>query len=177
MGRRSGRAAVEDPRVVLDPVAKAELAHHFEVVLGALSDPVRLEHHSLRLEVLHLLLELVPDLDRSALDRRRRGDVLRRREHRDVVELREHLAGERVEVRDLFDLVAEERDAVGGFGVRRLDLDDVALHAEPPSPENRVVAGVLDVDQLAQDEVAVGLLAGGRGSTIFFSYSSGEPRP
>ena len=159
---RTGGAPVEDPRVVLDPVAEPELAHHLEVVLGALSDPVRLEHHSLRLEVLHLLLELVPDLDRCTLDRRRGCDVLRRREHRDVIELREHLTGQRVEMRDLLDLVAEERNAIRRFRMRGLDLDDVALHAEPAAAEQRVVAGVLDVDQLAQDEVAVCLLAGGQ---------------
>ena len=65
-------------------------------------------------------------------------------------------------MRDLLDLVAEERDAIRGLGVRRLDLDDVALHAEAPAPEDRVVARVLDVDQLAQHEIAVGLLAGGQ---------------
>ena len=96
--RRPGGATVEDARVVLDSVAEPELAHHLEVVLGALPDPVRFEHHPLRLELLHLLLELVPDLDRRPLDRRRRCDVLRRREHGDVIELREHFAGERVEM-------------------------------------------------------------------------------
>ena len=39
----AGRAAVEDPRVVLDPVAVAELLQHLQVVLGALPEPVRLE--------------------------------------------------------------------------------------------------------------------------------------
>ena len=76
-----------------------------------------------------------------------------------MLELREHLAGQRVEVRDLLDLVAEERDAVRRLRVRRLDLDHVTLHAETAAAENRVVARVLDVDQLAQDEIAVGLLA------------------
>ena len=48
--RRPGRPTVEDPRVVLDPVAEPELLHHLEVVLGALPDPVRLEHLALGLE-------------------------------------------------------------------------------------------------------------------------------
>ena len=159
--RRARRPAVEDPRVVLDPVAEAELAHHLHVVLGALPDPVRLEHPALALEERHLLLQLVPDLVLRALDRRLRGDVLRRREDGDRVELREHLAGERVEVRDLLDLVAEHRDPVGGLGVRRLDLDHVALDPEAAAAEQGVVADVLDVDQLPQHHVAVGLLADG----------------
>ena len=159
--RRARRPPVEDPRVVLDPVAEAELAHHLQVVLGALADPVRLEHPALALEERHLLLELVLDLVLRALDRRLRGDVLRRREDGDRVELREDLAGERVEVRDLLDLVAEHRDPVGGLGVRRLDLDHVALDPEAAAAEQRVVADVLDVDQLPQHHVAVGLLADG----------------
>ena len=157
--RRARRAAVEDPRVVLDPVAETELAHHLQVVLGALPDPVRLQHPPLTLEERHLLLELVLDLVLCTVDRRLRGDVLRRREDGDRVELREDLAGERVEVRDLLDLVAEHRDAVRRLRVRRLDLDHVALDAEAPAPEQRVVADVLDVDQLPQHHVAVGLLA------------------
>ncbi len=49
---RPRRTALEDPRVVLDPVAEAELLHHLEVVLGALPEPVRLEHLALELELL-----------------------------------------------------------------------------------------------------------------------------
>jgi hypothetical protein len=44
-------APLEDPRVVLDPVAEAELLEHLEVVLGALPDPVRLEQLPLLLEL------------------------------------------------------------------------------------------------------------------------------
>ncbi len=156
---RAGSAALEHPRVVLDPVAEAELLEHLEVVLGPLPDPVRLEHPPLLLERPHLRLELGPQLVDSALDRRLRGDVLGRRPDREVVELREHLAGQRVEVRDLLDLVAEQRDSVGSLGVRRLHLDHVALDAEPPATENRVVADVLAVDQPPEQLIAVVLLA------------------
>ena len=106
----------------------------------------------------HLRRELGADLVDGALDRRLRRHVLGRRPDRDVVELRVDLAGDRVEVRDLLDLVAEERDAVGGLLVRRLDLDDVALDPEAPAAEHRVVADVLAVDQLPQRRVAVVLL-------------------
>ena len=158
--RRPGRAAVEDARVVLDPVAEAELLHHLEVVLGALADPVGLEHLPGRLELLDLRFELGAQLDDGALDRGLRGHVLGRREDRDRVETREHLAGERVEVRDRLDLVAEERDAVGGLRVGGLDLEHVALDPEAAAAEQGVVADVLDVDQLAEHEIAVLLLAG-----------------
>ena len=104
------------------------------------------------------LAQLVPDLVDCALDRRPRGHVLGGGPDRDVVQLGEHLARERVEVRDLLDLVAEERDAVRALLVRRLHLDHVAPHPEAPAPEHGVVADVLAVDQLVQDEVAVVLL-------------------
>src|SRR5437868_10972815 len=109
---RPRSAALEDARVVLDPVAEAELLQHLEVVLRALPQSVRLEQLVLRLQLLEPLLELVADLVDSTLDRRLRRHVLRRRPDREVVELREDLPAEGVEVRDLLDLVAEERDAI-----------------------------------------------------------------
>ena len=63
-------------------------------------------------------------------------------------------------MRDLLHLVAEERHAVRGLDVRRLDLDDVALHPEAPAPEHGVVPHVLAVDELAEHLVAVELLPG-----------------
>src|SRR4029079_19156510 len=90
-----------------------------------------------------------------ALDARRRGDVLRRRPDDEVVEMRVDLSRERVEVRALRDIVAEERDAIGRLDVRRLDLDDVPLHPEASAPEDRVVADVLALNELREHGVAV----------------------
>ena len=64
-------------------------------------------------------------------------------------------------MRDRLDLVTEERDAVGGLAVGRLDLDCVTPHTEAPATENRVVTGELDVDELAQHQVAIVQLAHG----------------
>ena len=89
---RADRPALERARVVLDPVAEAELLHHLEVVLGALSDPVRLEHAPFVLELRDLLLQLCTEIVDRALDRRARGDVLGRRPDDEVVEVRVHLA-------------------------------------------------------------------------------------
>ena len=153
---RARRPALEVARVVLDPVAEAELLHHLEVVLGALPDPVRLEHLPLRLEHAHLLgssSARMSSTARSIVGFEVTYSVAGQID--EVVELREDLAGERVEVRDRLDLVAEERDPVRGLDVRRLHLDDVALHAEAAAAEHRVVADVLALDQLAQRLVAV----------------------
>ncbi len=47
VGPVAGVAAVEDPRVVLDPRAEPELAKHLHVVLGALAQAVGLEQLAL----------------------------------------------------------------------------------------------------------------------------------
>ncbi len=104
-------------------------------------------------------VELVADLVERALDRRLRGHVLGRGPDREVLEPREHLARERIEMRDLLDLVSEHRDAVGGLARGGLHLDDVAADAEPAAREHGVVADVLGVDQRAQELVAVVLRA------------------
>ena len=87
------------------------------------------------------------------------GGVVGRRPDADVLELLVDLAGERVEVLDRLDLVAEEPRAEGRLGVGREHLERLAAHAERAAGEHLVVAPVLDVDELAQDLVAVDHLA------------------
>ena len=104
-------AAVEDPRVVLDPRAEPELAQHLHVVLGALAQPVGLEQLALRLELGAALVELPADLGDRVLDHPLADVVVRRRPDPDVLEVvLDHLAGERVEVLQVLDLVAEQHD-------------------------------------------------------------------
>ena len=155
---RARRAALEDARVVLDAAREAELLQHLHVVLRPLPDAVRLEHPVLGLELRHLLLELGADVVDRTVDRRLRRHVLGGGPDDEVVEPRVDLPGERVEVRDLLDVVAEERDPVRRLLVRGLDLHDVALHPEAPAPEDGVVADVLALDQLPEHVVAVVLL-------------------
>ena len=155
---RAGGPVVEDSRVVLDPVAEAELLEHLEVVLGPLPQPVRLEVLALGLEPLRLLLELEADLVDRALDRLLLGHVVRRRPDRDVLDLVEDLAGERVEVGDRLDLVAEQLDPVGRLRVGGVDLEHLALHPEAAAGEDRVVARVLHRDHLPEEGLALDLL-------------------
>ena len=93
------------------PEQHADLAQHLEVVGGAHAQPLRLEQLAVLLEPRQPLGELGLD----ALDRLLHalvvGDVVRRREQHERVELLDDLAGERVDRRDALDLVAEERDA------------------------------------------------------------------
>ena len=152
--------AVDRGRVVLDPVAVADLLHHLEVVLGAHAEALGLEQLALLLELGQPLLELVPRCGRwpcaSAPRRRRSGWPGRRRSSSSVVTC---LAGERVDHLDALDLVAEQLDAHGVLVVGRVDLDGVAPHPELAPHEVHVVALVLHVDELAQDAALVDLLA------------------
>ena len=68
-------------------------------------------------------------------------------------------AEEGIDLREGFDLVAEELDAVGGFVVGGEDFDDVAADAEGAAAEVDVVALVEDFDEAAGDVFAADLLA------------------
>ena len=84
---------------------------------------------------------------------------MRLRVDRHLVETPDDLAGQRVEPGQLVHLVAEQADAQRVLFVRRHHLDDVAADAEGAAAELDVVALVLDLDQLAQDLVAIDPLA------------------
>ena len=88
-------------------------------------------------------------------------DVVRRRPYRDRLERGGHLACDRVELGDPFDVVAEEPDPQRPVRVRREDVEHVAAHTERAAHEVVVVAVVLDVDERGDQMVAVQGLAHG----------------
>ena len=157
--RLAGAAAGQMARVVLDAVAVADLANHLEIEHRALVQPLRFEQLPFALELRAPLDQLRLDgLDRLLQPRARRDEV-RLRIHRHAIVAAERLAGQRIERHQLVDLVAEEPDAQRRFLVRRIHLDDVAAHAERAAAELVIVALVLDLDELAQDLVAIHPLA------------------
>ena len=89
----------------------------------------------------------------------RTGDVVGGREDVELLVLGDDLAGERVQRHQPLDLVAEHLDAHGELLVDREDLDGVAAHPERAAGEGQVVAGVLHLDEPAQQLVALDLLA------------------
>ena len=151
---RAGLAPGEMTRVVLDAGAVAELAHHLEVERRALAEPGALERAALGLEPGDTLLHLGLDVDDGFLELVLRRDVVGRRVDVGLLALGEQFAGQRVELGDPLDDVAEELDPDERLLGRRLELERVAADAEPGAAHRLVVALVLEVDQVAQDGVA-----------------------
>ena len=79
--------------------------------------------------------------------------VMSRREDPQRVDLADDVAGQRVQIVQSLDLVAEELDAHREFLVGRDDLDGVATHPERATGERHVVAGVLNVDEQPQQRI------------------------
>ena len=72
----------------------------------------------------------------------------------DVAAFGLHLPSERVDLHDPLDLVPEEVDPHDVLAVGRLHLENVAAHPEARARQGRVVALVLQVDEVAKDPVA-----------------------
>ena len=146
-------------RVVLDAGAVAELAHHLEVERRPLPQPSALERPTLGLELADADLHLGLDVDDRFLELVIRRDVVGRREDVRLLALREQLAGQRVQLGDPLDDIAEELDADERLLRGRLEFQRVAADAEPGAGERLVVALVLEVDEMSQDRVAPVLAA------------------
>jgi hypothetical protein len=98
-------------RVVLDPGAEPDLAHHLEVVVRPHPQPLGLEQLALVVEDRQPVRQLALDRADRALHTAAGRHVVRRRVDGDVVELADDLARQGVELDDAVDLVAEELDA------------------------------------------------------------------
>ena len=157
VGRHARSATVERRRVVLDPVAVADLLHHLEVVLGAHPEALGLQELPLLLEGGEALLQLLLDAHDGLPHALVAGDVVGGRVDDQLVEHGDLLAGERVDHLDALDLVAEELDAHGGLLVGRVHLDGVASHPELAAHEVHVVALVAHVDELPEHAALVDL--------------------
>ena len=129
------------------------------------------------LEVLQPLAQLDLDGADGPLDDLVARDVVGGGVDGDVLELVAHLAGHDVEGHDPLDGVAEHLDPQRLLLVGRVDLDRVAPGPEGAPHQVDVVAGVLQVDQPAQDVALVVLLADGRGRGSGPGTRSGEPKP
>ena len=116
--------------VVLDAGAGADLQQHLDVEIGAGLQPLRLQQLAGRLQLAQPLRQLGADLPHRALDLGPLGDEVLGRVDGALVELRDGVAGERVDLADPLDLVAPELHPDRLLGVGREDLDRIAPHPE-----------------------------------------------
>ncbi len=172
-GRRLARlAAGEIARIVLDAGAGAGGFHHFEIKQGALFEALRFKEAAGAIELLQARQQLGAD----QLDRLVHGgagrDVVGIGEDADEGEIGGFFAGERVELGDGFDLVAQQGDAPGGgFIVGGEDFDGIAAHPEGAAHKAGIAALVLQRHELGQQLALVDLVAllhvDGHGGVIF----------
>jgi len=101
-------------------------------------------------------LQLETDRGGSALDVFVCRRVMGGRVNRRVCANSLHFSGETVDLGHAFDFVAKKRHACNRLlGVGRVHVDCVAPYTDAAAPGLEVVPGVLDVDQLANDRVAI----------------------
>ena len=153
-GRRrlAGFAAGEVAAVIFDAGAGAGGEHHLHVEVHALLEALGFEQFAGLAEVSEAVREFVFDRADGLFERHLRRDVVRVGVDFDGAHGRGFAAGERIELVDGFDLVAEEAEAPAAvFQVRGPEFDGVAADAEHAAREAGFVALVVRGDELADE--------------------------
>ena len=157
--RAAGRPPVEVPRVILDAGGEADLAQHLDIVAGALLDALGFDELVFALEMGDLLFQLGFDIGQGLADMLIVGDVFAGREDSDLIMRMYHLAGQGMELDDLFDLIAPKINAESRLRITGHDLQRIATHAKGAAAQLHIVAGILYAHQIAQDTLAPDLFA------------------
>ena len=129
-GGAAGGSAVEVAGVVFDAGAEADLFDHFEIVFGAHAKALGFEKFSPVFEVFEPVGKFGFDVAGGAVHTLRGGHIVGGREDADGVGLTDDVTGERVDVVEGVNFVAEEFNPDGGFFVGGDDVNGVAFHPE-----------------------------------------------
>ena len=163
-GGGAHRAAGDDPGVVLDAGAVAQLRQHLHVVLRPLADALGLHQLALVLKDLHLVLQFPLDLHDGLFHLVPGGDIVAGGVDGDVVQPALRDAGDGVELADAVDLIPEELHPDGlVLVVGGPDLHGVAPDPEEVPGKGHVVALVAALHETAQELVPGQLHAGAEG--------------
>ena len=159
--RRLARlAAGEVARIVLDARAASRRLEHFEIEDRALLQPLRLEQAAGGVELVEPPFQLGLDAGDRLDQGRARRHVVRVGIDLDELQLVGLLPGERVELLDALDLVAEQVHAPGAvLVVGGEDIERVAAHAERAAIEIVLRALVLQRHQVGDQLALVDALA------------------
>ena len=163
-GRGPGGPAGDDPAVILNAGAVAQLPHHLNVVQGALGDALGLQQLVVGLEEGHPFLHLPVDLLDGGGHFFLGGHIVGGRVDGHMVHHPGGGAGDHVDLADPVDLVPEELHPDGPV----VGVDGENFHRVPPDPEavaveGHVVALIADLRELVQQLLHGPLLAGAQG--------------
>ena len=143
-------AVGEIATIVLDPLHEASLLEHFQIVLGALAQALRLKQLTVRLKPLFTLLVLLSNPVNRLLNFLLRRCIVATRKDGKLRWLIENLASERVDVRNPIHLITKKFHPIGRLLPCRKDIDHIALDAKGTTCKIDIIAMVLDIHQLAQ---------------------------
>ncbi len=155
-GRRlAGLAAREVARIILDAGTGAGRVHHLEIEGAALLQALGLQQLALRHELVEPGAQFGADRLDRLLQRRARGHIVRVGIDPDALQRVGARPGQRIELVDRFQLLAEERETPGPvLHVRGPELQRIAAHAERAAGEALVVAAILLLDEM-RDHLAL----------------------
>ena len=143
-------AISEVATIVFDPLHEASLLEHFQIVLSALTQALRLEQLAVRLKPLFTLLVLLSNPVNRLLNFLLRCCIVATRKDGKLRWLIENLASERVDMRNPIHLISKKFHPIGCFLSCWKDIDHIALDAKGTACKIDIIAMVLDIHQLAQ---------------------------
>ena len=148
VGGRTHRPPLNDPGIVLDTRAIAQLLHHLNVVHGALLDALGLHQLVLPLEEGHPLLQLLVDLLDGGVHLLLGCDIVVGRPDGDGGQPADGGPGDHIDFADAVDFIPKKLHPDGGV----LPIGGPDLHRVPPDPEHvalkgDIVALIADVHQ------------------------------
>ncbi|CAB4864377.1 unannotated protein [freshwater metagenome] len=138
-------------RIVLDTAAETDLFHHLEIVGCAHSESLCLEELVLAFEYSEPVCQFGFDVRDGALHRFGARGVVRCREDAHRIHCLDDLTGERVQLVQCLNLVAEHFYSDRQLFILRDDFERVATHAKFASTEVDIVALVLHSDESTDD--------------------------
>ena len=147
-------AARQVARVVLHAGAIARLLEHFKVVVGALLQPLRLHELVLGLQLGHALFQFVLDVVDCRGQLLLGGDKVLGRVDIHLGALDQHFACQRVELWMRSISSPQNSMRIRDLFISGQTFQRIAAHPETAAHERLIVAGVMDVDQVAQHAVA-----------------------
>ncbi len=147
-GRRTRRSAADDPGIVLDAGAEAQLVHHLNVIHGALVDSLGLQQLAVFLERFFPIHHLTGNFPGGTLHFLLGGDIVAGRIDSAVGDYTLCRAGDHVEFADPVYLIPEELNADAPIGPAcGEDLHGIATDPEGVADKVDVVALIADVGE------------------------------